>query len=171
MKSRIMMFIFAFAVWCIFTWVPDTQQMVAGALVSILVASIMGSIFMTRPHLLFNPIRVFYFLFWYVPVFVWELMKANFDVAYRVIHPSLPIRPGIVRLKTSLESDTGLTFLANSITLTPGTLTVDIDKDAGILYIHWINVKGTDPETTFKEIGSRFEPMLKKIFEEKAVER
>ena len=169
MKSRILMFIFAFAVWCILCWVPDTQHLIAGAVVALIVASIMGSMFVTRPHMLFNPIRVSYFLFWYIPIFIWELIRANFDVAYRVIHPSMPIKPGIVRLKTELKSDTGLTFLANSITLTPGTLTVDIDKENGILYIHWIYVVGSDPETTFREIGSRFEPMLKKIFEEDVV--
>ena len=169
MKSRILMFIFAFAVWCILCWVPDTQHLIAGAVVALIVAAIMGSMFVTRPHMLFNPIRIFYFLFWYIPIFIWELIRANFDVAYRVIHPSMPIKPGIVRLKTELKSDTGLTFLANSITLTPGTLTVDINKDEGILYIHWINVVGSDPETTFREIGSRFEPMLKKIFEEDVV--
>lgn len=169
MKSRILMFVFAFAVWCILCWVPDTQHLIAGAVVALIVAAIMGSMFVTRPHMLFNPIRVFYFLFWYIPIFIWELLKANFDVAYRVIHPSMPIKPGIVRLKTELKSDTGLTFLANSITLTPGTLTVDINKDEGILYIHWIYVVGSDPETTFREIGSRFEPMLKKIFEEDVV--
>ncbi|MCD4775586.1 MAG: Na+/H+ antiporter subunit E [Candidatus Aegiribacteria sp.] len=171
MKSRMLMFIFAFAVWCILCWVPDTQHLIAGAVVSLIVAAIMGSMFVTRPHMFFNPIRVFYFLFWYIPVFIWELIRANFDVAYRVIHPSMPIKPGIVRLKTELKSDTGLTFLANSITLTPGTLTVDIDQDKGILYIHWINVVGSDPETTYREIGSRFEPMLKKIFEEDAVKK
>ncbi len=169
MKSRILMFIFAFAVWCILCWVPDTQQLIAGAVAALIVAAVMGSMFVTGPHMLFNPIRIFYFLFWYIPIFIWELVKANFDVAYRVIHPSMPIKPGIVRLKTELKSDTGLTFLANSITLTPGTLTVDINKNDGILYIHWINVVGSDPETTFREIGSRFEPMLKKIFEEDAV--
>lgn len=171
MKSRMLMFIFAFAVWCILCWVPDTQHLITGAVVSLIVAAIMGSMFVTRPHMFFNPIRVFYFLFWYIPVFIWELIRANFDVAYRVIHPSMPIKPGIVRLKTELKSDTGLTFLANSITLTPGTLTVDIDQDKGILYIHWINVVGSDPETTYREIGSRFEPMLKKIFEEDAVKK
>ena len=163
------MFVVAFVVWCILCWVPDTQHLIAGAVVSLIVAVVMGSIFVTRPHMFFNPIRIFYFLFWYIPVFIWELIKANFDVAYRVIHPSMPIKPGIVRLKTELKSDTGLTFLANSITLTPGTLTVDIDQDNGILYIHWINVVGSDPETTYREIGSRFEPMLKKIFEEDVV--
>lgn len=170
MKSRILMFIFAFIVWCILCWVPDTQQLIIGAVVALIVSAVMGSMFVTRPHMLFNPIRIFYFLFWYCPIFIWELVKANFDVAYRVIHPSMPIKPGIVRLKTELKSDTGLTFLANSITLTPGTLTVDINKDDGILYIHWINVVDSDPETTFREIGSRFEPMLKKIFEEDVVE-
>lgn len=163
------MFVVAFIVWCILCWIPDTQQLIAGAVVSLLVAAVMGSMFVTRPHMFFDPIRIFYFLFWYIPVFLWELVKANFDVAYRVIHPSMPIKPGIVRLKTELKSDTGLTFLANSITLTPGTLTVDIDQKKGILYIHWIYVAGTDPETTFREIGSRFEPMLKKIFEEDVV--
>ncbi len=171
MKSRILMFIIAFVVWCILCWKPDTEHLIAGGIVSLIVAVIMGSLFVTRPHLMIHPVRVFYFLFWYIPVFMWELLKANFDVAYRVAHPGLPIKPGIVRLKTELKSDTGLTFLANSITLTPGTLTVDINKDDGILYIHWINVVGSDPATTFKEIGSRFEPILKKIFEEDVVSK
>ena len=171
MKSRLIMFIFAFAVWCLLTWVPDTQHLIAGAVVAVIVAAVMGSMFVTRPHMLFNPIRIFYFLFWYIPVFIWELVKANFDVAYRVIHPAMPIKPGIVRLKTDLKSDTGLTFLANSITLTPGTLTVDVNQEKGVLYIHWINVVGQDAETTYQEIGSRFEPILKKIFEEDVVEQ
>ena len=115
---------------------------------------------------MFHPKRYFYFALWYLPVFFWELLKANIDVAYRVLSPCPPIKPGIVRLKTKLKSDTGLTCLANSITLTPGTLTVDIDKPDGILYIHWIYVKGTDTETVIREIGGKFEPILMKIFED-----
>jgi multicomponent Na+:H+ antiporter subunit E len=93
------------------------------------------------------------------------MIKANFDVAYRVVHPKLPIKPGIVKVKTKLKSDTGLTFLANSITLTPGTMSVDIDKENGYLYIHWINVKSTDIEKATEIIVSRFEKILEKIFE------
>jgi multicomponent Na+:H+ antiporter subunit E len=93
------------------------------------------------------------------------MIKANFDVAYRVVHPKLPIKPGIVKVKTKLKSDTGLTFLANSITLTPGTMSVDIDKENGYLYIHWINVKSTDLEKATEIIVSRFEKILEKIFE------
>ena len=165
------MFLIAFAVWCILCWVPDTEHLIAGAVVSLVVALVMGGLFLTRPHMVLHPVRIFFFLFWYLPVFTWELLKANLDVAYRVIHPSLPIKPGIVRLRTSLKSDTGITFLANSITLTPGTLTIDVDSEKGILYIHWIHVKGADPETTFQQIGSRFEPILRRIFEEKEATR
>lgn len=171
MKSRILMFLIAFAVWCILCWVPDTEHLIAGAVVSLVVAAVMGGLFVTRPHMLTHPARIFFFIFWYLPVFAWELLKANLDVAYRVIHPSLPIKPGIVKLKTGLKSDTGLTFLANSITLTPGTLTIDVDSEKGFLYIHWIYVKGDDPETVFRQIGSRFEPILRRIFEEETVTR
>jgi multicomponent Na+:H+ antiporter subunit E len=104
-------------------------------------------------------------LLYYLPIFIWECIKANFDVAYRVGHPDLPINPGIVKVKTSLKSDTGLTFLANSITLTPGTLSVDVDQEEGFLYVHWIDVKDKDIEKATKLIIGRFEPILKRIFE------
>ena len=106
-----------------------------------------------------------YFLFVYLPIFLWECVKANLDVAYRVLHPNLPINPGIVKVRTTLESDTALTFLANSITLTPGTLSVDIDKDKGVLYVHWIDVKAKDVESASRIIVQRFETILKKIFD------
>ena len=170
MKSRIVMFIISFVIWCMLTCKPYWQSIIVGIFVAAVVSVITGDMFEGGVHKLKHPYRYWYFFAVYLPRFLWECLKANLDVAYRVLHPNLPINPGIVKVETKLKSDAGLTFLANSITLTPGTLTVDINKDDGILYIHWINVVGTDPETTFREIGSRFEPMLKKIFEEDVVE-
>ncbi len=63
----------------------------------------------------------------YLFVFIWEMIKANLHVAYIVIHPMLPIKPGIVKIKTNLTKGSALTVLANSITLTPGTMSVDIN--------------------------------------------
>lgn len=166
MKSRIVLFIVSLLVWCALSWSVDPQHLVIGVLVSILVAAAAGGLFVKRPHLLRHPLRYFYFLFGYVPLLAWEILKANFDVAYRVLNPALPIRPGIVKIYSKLRSDTGLTFLANSITLTPGTMTVDVDGERGILYIHWISVKSSDPEEATKAIAGRFEPLLAKIFEE-----
>lgn len=98
----------------------------------------------------------------YIPVFIFEMIKANIDVAYRVINPSLPINPGIVKITTNLKSDYAKLFLANSITLTPGTLTVDvIDND---LYIHWIDVTSSDKEIQKKEIAGKFESKLGGMF-------
>ncbi len=164
-KRKIILFFLAILLWCALNWVPDIQHVIVGIFVAYLVAVLTGDLFISRPHILGHPQRYFYFLFVYLPVFLWECFKANIDVAYRVLHPALPIRPGIVKVKTKLRADTALTFLANSITLTPGTMSVDIDKDKGFLYIHWINVKETDVDKATEAIVRRFEKILEKIFE------
>ena len=165
MKSRIVLFIVALFVWSLLNWVPDWQHLAVGVLVSAIVAFLTGDFFVTRPHLLKHPLRYWYFLVCYLPIFIWECFKANIDVAYRILHPLMPINPGIVKVKTKLKSDTGLTFLANSITLTPGTLTVDIDRDKKVLYVHWIDVQAKDVSSATKIIVERFERILMKIFE------
>jgi multicomponent Na+:H+ antiporter subunit E len=144
---------------------PDWQHLIVGVFIALFVAWITGDFFITRPQLLKHPRRWFYFIFLYIPRFLLECLKANIDVAYRVVCPTLPINPGIVKVKTKLKTDTGLTFLADSITLTPGTMSVDIDRDNGVLYIHWINVKSKDTEEATKMIVEKFENILIKIFE------
>jgi len=165
MKSRIVLFITALLIWWLLNWMPDWQHFVVGILVALFVAYMTGEFFINRPHVLKHPLRYWYFVVYYLPVFSWECFKANIDVAYRVAHPRLPINPGIVRVKTNLKTDTALTFLANSITLTPGTLTVDIDRDDGVLYVHWIDVKKKDVESATKIVVERFEKILTKVFE------
>jgi len=96
-------------------------------------------------------------------ILIWECIKANFDVAYRVLHPAMPIKPGIVKFKLNLQSDFARTMLANSITMTPGTIAVDIVGD--YLYVHWIYVSSEDPEEYSQKIAGRFEKYIKKTFE------
>jgi len=165
MKSRIVIFLGAFLVWSLLNWVPDWQHLIVGIFIAGFVAFLIGDLFITQPHILKHPLRYWYFLIYYLPKFLWECFKANVDVAYRVLHPKLPINPGIVKVKTSLKTDTALTFLANSITLTPGTMSIDVDKDNGILYVHWIDVKAKDVESATRIVVERFEKTLKKIFE------
>ncbi len=165
MRSKIVLFLLGFIVWLLLSWAPDWQHILVGVFVAGFVAVMTGDLFVARPRVLKHPLCYWHFFACYLPMFLWECFKANLDVAYRVIHPKLPINPGIVKVKTSLKSDTALTFLANSITLTPGTLSVDIDKEAGILYIHWIDVKATDTEAATEIIVKRFEEILRKIFE------
>ena len=165
MKNKAVLFVIYFFIWCLLTWVPDWQHLVAGIFAAGFVALFTGELFKAPAKNMGNMRRYGYFIFEYVPHFLWECIKANIDVMYRVAHPALPIKPGIVKIKTNLKSYSGLTFLANSITLTPGTLTVDIDKDNGFLYIHWIDVTEKDVEEATKTIADKFEKMLVKIFE------
>jgi multicomponent Na+:H+ antiporter subunit E len=164
MRSRIILFILGFFVWCLLNWRPDEQEILVGVIACGLVSYLSGHLFATRPYFFKRFYRYFWFLY-YIPLFFWECIKANIDVALRVIHPHKPLKPGIVRIRTSLKSDAALTFLANSITLTPGTLTIDIDKEKGILYIHWIDVKDKDIEKATEIIAGKFETVLKRIFE------
>ncbi len=98
----------------------------------------------------------------YIPIFVIEMVKANIDVARRVINPNLPINPGIVKINTDLSSDYAKLFLANSITLTPGTLTMDVKDDS--LYIHWIDVASSNKDEQKEQIAGKFEDRLGGIF-------
>jgi len=164
MRSRIILFLLANIVWALLNWVPDWQNLLIGVFVSAFVSFLTGDIFPGGIKVLFNPRRYFWALY-YIPVFLWECLKANIDVAYRVLHPDLPIRPGIVKVKTNLKSDIALTFLANSITLTPGTMCIDINRPEGILYIHWINVLDDSVEGATAIIAAKFERILKGIFE------
>jgi multicomponent Na+:H+ antiporter subunit E len=94
----------------------------------------------------------------YLFVFSAELIRANLDVAFRVLSPELPIRPGVVRVRTKLRSRLGRLLLANSITLTPGTITVETDGD--LFYVHWINVSGEDVDEATRRIVEKFERYL-----------
>ena len=116
MKSRVVLFVIAFFTWCLLNWVPDSQHLLVGVPVAALVAWLAGDLFIQRPFTLRQVSRYGTFLFVYTPVFLWEVIKANLDVAYRVLHPGLPITPGIVKITTTLKSDIALTVLANSIT-------------------------------------------------------
>jgi multicomponent Na+:H+ antiporter subunit E len=99
----------------------------------------------------------------YLLVFLKALFIANIDVAKRVLSPGLNINPGIVKIKTTLKTNVGKMLLANSITLTPGTLTVDVKGE--YLYIHWINVETQNIEEATKIIAGDFENLIKSIVE------
>ena len=98
----------------------------------------------------------------FLVVFVIELVKSNIDVTRRVLSPSLPINPGIVEVKTKLKSKFGRMLLANSITLTPGTLTVEVIDDS--YFIHWIDVEDDKIENASKKIVEKFEKYLEVIY-------
>jgi multicomponent Na+:H+ antiporter subunit E len=152
---------FLMIVWIAFTTSFDVQEVIVGAIITAIISIFTIPFFTCCTLSILSPSRVFYMIY-YLFVFIWELIKSNIDVARRVLTPSLPINPGIVKFKTKLPTDYSKMVLANSITLTPGTLSIDIIDDT--FYVHWIDVKTTNPEEAYVEIAEKFEKILLKIF-------
>lgn len=100
--------------------------------------------------------------FLYYGYFFKELIKSNLRMAAIIISPSLPIKPGIVKVRTRLKSRMGRLMLANSITLTPGTLTVELDGED--IYVHWVRVESDDIEEATARIVAGFEHYLEVIY-------
>ena len=158
----ITLFILSFIFWLLLTFDFTVANLIVGAVASIICALFFGKFFITNVYKLLQPRRYFWFIV-YLFIFIWECIKANLDVAYRVLHPAMPIRPGIVKVKTTLKSDMAKMLLANSITMTPGTISVDIIDY--YLYIHWIYIRSEDPEIYTPIITGAFEKYIKKIIE------
>lgn len=154
-------FVVSYGVWLALVGTLNWQELLMGGVLSAIVAAF-GWRYFSQVGFSHLSLKKLLYLIAYIPVFFWAMIKANFDVAYRVIHPRMPISPGIVVIKTDLKSDSGKLALANSITLTPGTLTMDVEGDS--MLIHWINVKSTDTDEATKIISKRFERFLKVIF-------
>ena len=155
--SQALTFGLAYLVWLLLMWDISPASLTIGLIVALAAAAIHGPQLTGRPEHAINPVRYFWFLY-YIPIFILEMVKANLDMAYRVLHPALPIDPGLVKFRTRLKSETGRTLLGNSLTLTPGHTTVDIIRDE--LYIHCIDINRPT-----QAIAEKFENIIARIFE------
>ena len=160
--KKVVLFILSFITWLLLTWTVYVPSVLIGVGVSLFISFWFADFFIEHPKNFFQ-VKRFLYLLLYIPIFLFYVILANIDVSYRVLHPKLPIEPGIVKVKTTLSTVTGRVALANSITLTPGTLTVELTDD-GYIYVHWINVKAVDVEEATRRIIGRFEPILKEVF-------
>jgi len=95
--------------------------------------------------------------------FLKEIVLANAAVARSLLSPASSLSPGIVAVPLDLKSDAGITVLANLVTLTPGTLSLDVSPDRTTLYVHALHVE--DPEAFRREVKEGFERRVKEVFE------
>lgn len=170
MGAYLAVFVFSFLFYLLLTicsgglilWSPDelVLGLVLSLITALLVKKLFNSVGVTPTVSLFNPRRWLLLLAYVIGPFFTSMVKANLDVAYRVITGD--IRPGIVRIPSNLRTDLGVSMLANSITLTPGTLSVDVDEKNNI-YVHWIYVRQKNPKTD--DICSDFPYWIRGILE------
>ena len=129
-----------FAIWLLWSGVYHTLTIVFGVISCLgvaLIAARMGIV--DREG---HPIRLALRLVTYVPWLLWAIVKANIDVAGRILSPALPISPRLIEVSAGQESDLGRVIYANSITLTPGTVSVEMDD--GKILVHALTKDAAD---------------------------
>ena len=130
--TTIAMFIFWILLSGEFTFILITSGVVA----SLIVAYLSHDIFVGKADLKTETGRVFKFIV-YIPWLLWEIILANVEIAYLVLSPKPLVDPQIVRFKNDLKTDLGIVTLAHSITLTPGTVTVDANREEFVIHAIW----------------------------------
>lgn len=95
-------------------------------------------------------------------LFFKELALSAFKVAVFVIRPKMDLKPGIFAFPLRVDRDFEITLLANLITLTPGTLSVDVSDDRRFLYVHALDC--ADPQATIRDIADGFEAKILEAF-------
>ena len=144
----------------------EWEIVIAGALISLLVAVFSARYFVhEKAFWLLRPDHLLLLIFYCLIIFPFELIKANLDMALRGLGLK-KTKPGIVKIPTELESEYGQSMLANSITLTPGTITLDIVEEKGktFYYVHWIDVSETESAKAGKAIKGTLETWIRRIW-------
>jgi len=162
MKNLLVSFIVLMIAWVLLNWTLDPVNLAIGVSISLFLSFVFCSKCELFTNINLTP-KAFAYTIMYLFVFIIELIKANIDVTRRVLSPSLPINPGIVKVKTKLKSKMARLILADSITLTPGTFTLQVEEDT--FYIHWINVEHDNVEQATQDLVSKFEKYLEVLYD------
>lgn len=155
--SFLITFIFMFLSWIVLSGKFDPLLLWLGGLSSFFVAYYFYDLLF--PAMDKGYISIFFRFIRYTPWLMWEIIKANFHLVYLAFHPRMKdlIDPHIITFKTNLKSDIAITALANSITLTPGTITITADSD-GVFKVHAIDRESAEslPGEMLKKVAKVF---------------
>ncbi len=163
--SMVAVGILVFITYIVFSGSISPYDIVAGIVTAIVVGAIFSGFTVKNPGKVFNPVRWVWTIVYALYYFFVAEVKAHLDVMYRILHPKTPVKPAIVKVPYSVETDYAITSIANSITNTPGTVVVDIDPEEKVYYVHWIYARALKPEETRKAISMTFEKFSRKIFD------
>ncbi|HKL35556.1 MAG TPA: Na+/H+ antiporter subunit E [Salegentibacter sp.] len=156
MKSRFVSNLLLTFVWVALTGDFGFQNYIFGFIVNFFILWVITRGSSDARYFTLIPKVIIFFFY-----FLWELFKANLQVAYEVITPNFRMKPGIVKVPLSVQSDLEITFLANMISLTPGTLSLDVSNDKKVLYVHSMYI--TNREEFIAGIKNGFEKRILEI--------
>ncbi|MCD6488174.1 MAG: Na+/H+ antiporter subunit E [Desulfurococcales archaeon] len=140
-------------------------DLLAAAIASLATSVIVADLLVRDVGKILDPKRIYYLVRYFIKYMFIIEPRAHIDVIKRIISPHMPINPGIVAIPYGVKTDYAILTIANSITNTPGTVTVDVDRDSKLLFVHWIDVKAVEPEECRRIISREFEENAEKIFD------
>ncbi len=161
LRDRAVLFVTLLLFWLMLNGTLAVDSLLIGILVSFIITLLFCSGLSFFTEFRATPQAFAAGIFYYIYFFK-QLVKSNFKLAAIVLSPSLPINPGIVKVRTKLKSRMGRLMLANSITLTPGTLTMEMDGEW--IYVHCVTVESTDIEQATAQIVAGFESYLEVMY-------
>ena len=158
MKTKFLSNILLTLIWVFLTGEYNFNNFLFGFILSFIILWILSGLEDKSSKKYFKIVpRILSFFFF----FIWELTKANIQVAYEVVTPKFNMKPGVVALPLDAKSDLEITLLANLITLTPGTLALDVSTDRSVLYVHGMYVENR--QEFIEDIKQGFEKRLLEI--------
>lgn len=149
---------FLWLVWLLLTNSVAPGQLLLGAVIALTLPLFTVRFWPDRPRVR-KPLQ----LLRYIAVLLWDIIIANLTVARLILGPTARLRPTFIRLPLELRHEFAIVVLANTLSLTPGTVSSDLSPDRRTLLIHALDVE--DPEQTIARIKQRYEKPLQEIFE------
>jgi multicomponent Na+:H+ antiporter subunit E len=144
-----------FAFWILISGEFSFILILSGVFSSLLVAYMSHDLLTGKGDIKLGLTRTIRFIR-YLPWLLWQIVLANLDLVYRTLHPKMPISPRIINFKNNFKTDLGMVTLANSITLTPGTVTIDVNENEFIVH-------AIAEETAQSLISGEMQARVKKI--------
>lgn len=158
-------FSLVFVVYLIFSGSTSLYDITTGVLVALVTSLITANLVVENPVKLAQPQRLVWLITYALRYFFVDEVKAHLDVMKRILHPKMPINPGIVKIPYETVSDYAMLTVANSITNTPGTVVVEVDPSEKAFYVHWINATATEPSEARRQVSEVFERFARRIFD------
>ena len=123
-----------FAFWIFLSGKFSLILLLSGLISSLLVSYMSNDLLIGNGDMKLGFIRTIRFIR-FLPWLLWQIVLANIDLAIRTLHPKMPINPMLINFKNNLKTDLGMVILANSITLTPGTVTIDVNENEFLVHV------------------------------------
>lgn len=162
MKKRLVLFVLLYIFWIIFSWSYNVMHLVIGFFYSFIITIIISSLFNKEKELNFTNMLNCLWLFLSIPILAWHIVLAGIDIILRLFKPRITVKSEIIKFKTELKSETGIVWLANTISLLPGMIAIDVDLEKSYIYI--LVFKNTSEEIYIQKYIDVYENIYIKVF-------